>query len=133
MKLVYVAGLAILSLVGCATQQQSQAEIDSYAKGHYRSYICAAAGFMDQETAAKGMAFANSQVNRSQSAQYQESVRRHAATGERADQQNCANLRLQILTAMAAKENKSAAPAQTYQPTTTNCSTYFGQTHCTTF
>ena len=132
MKTSYMLGLAVLWLGGCAATN-SQQEIDYYAKLAYRSHACADAGLMDQETAAKGMAYASSNIYRSETPRFQERMRQDAATGVNANQSNCNDLRLRILTEVAIKEGKRAAPAQTTQPTYTNCSTYFGQTYCTTY
>ena len=133
MKLLGIASLATLFLVGCATTPRPQEDIDSLARSYYQTHICAEAGMLDQETAAKGMALINSQFYSSESARVQASGKLYAATGVKADQKNCNTLRLQILTAVAGKEMKSSAPTQAYQPRYTNCNTSFGQTFCTTY
>jgi len=132
MKFTGIASLATLFLVGCATPT-SQSDIDRYAKTYYHCHICAAAGMLDQETAAKGMAFISSNVYREDTPRLQESAQRYAAMGVKADQKNCDDLRLHILEAVAAKSMKPVAPTQAYQATYTNCNTYFGQTFCTTY
>ena len=88
---------------------------------------------LDQETAAKGLAYAQGQIYRSDKARLQASGQQYLATGVKADQKNCSNLRLQILTAMAGKEGASTTAAPPSRPTYTNCNTYFGQTFCTTY
>lgn len=132
MKRFYLAGLLAISVVGCTTTPRSQEDIDQLAKSYYHAHICAEAGMLDQETAAKGMALIQSQVHSHESARVKESGRQYEATGVKADVQNCSRLRLSILTALAAK-GTTPAPTQSYQPTTTNCTTYFGQTRCTTY
>lgn len=132
MKLIYLVSLLAISLAGCATTPRPQEDIDRLAKAYYHIYICSEAGMLDQETAAKGLALMNSQYYKHESPRVQESGERYAAIGVKADAKNCSNLRLQLLTALASKGTTSA-PTQSYQPVTTNCSTYFGQTHCTSF
>lgn len=131
MKITYPVSLLVITLVGCATSRP-QEDIDRLAKSYYHIHICGEAGMLDQETAAKGMSLINSQVYKHESPRIQESGKRYAATGVKADAKNCSNLRLQILTALASK-GAAPAPTQSYQPVTTNCSTYYGQTHCTSY
>jgi len=132
MKSYYWLVPAIVLLGGCATSGP-QNDIDRYAKLIVHCHLCAEAGMLDQETAAKGLAYAQSQVYRSDTERLQASGQRYLATGVKADQRNCTNLRLQILTALAGKDAAPATAAQPSRPTYTNCNTYFGQTFCTTY
>ena len=111
MKSYYWLVPAIVLLGGCATTN-TQEEIDYYGKLAYRSHACADAGLMDQETAAKGLAHASRNIYRSETARWQERMRQDAAMGVNANQKNCNDLRLQILTVTAIKEATPTAPAQ---------------------
>lgn len=130
----FIISMAVLALAGCATTGANrQADIDYAAGLSSGSHLCVNLGFMDQETAAKGIAYANSRVYSSETSQYQARARYYATKIGSPTQQHCNDIRLHILTRVDSRAQAPAASSQAYQPRYTNCSTYFGQTHCTTF
>jgi len=123
--------LAVILVSGCATATNSPQEIDYAAKMSYLSQACSGLNLMDQETAAKGLALANSMVYRAETPKYK--ARLQELSGD-PSQQNCTDLRLKILAAVASRgmHTSQSAPAPDV-PRYTNCNTYFGQTYCTTY
>ena len=131
MKKTLVTSLAILSIAGCATPQTSEQALDFYSRVLYYSAACHEANLLDRETAAKGIAWARSNYYANESDKVRAKAEALHASGVRADKSNCDQLALRILS----ETNKPAAQprAAVQQPRYTNCSTYFGQTFCTSY
>lgn len=131
MKFTYIASLLALALTGCATPTSPQV-IDYAAKLYYYSQACAQKGLLDQETAAKGIAVANKSVYSTDSERVNVRVGELRSWNPIPVKQVCDDTRLHILSRVAGGA-LTPPTASTNQVKTTNCSTYFGQTHCTSF
>ena len=126
----------VLALSGCANSGffyavNSEAELDFYSRVYYSSRVCKDAGLFNEETAARGMAFATKNIYRQSSSQAQAKVKALVEARIPASQLDCSGLATRIL-ADSYSTPQPIAP-QPYIPRTTNCSTAFGQTNCTTY
>lgn len=130
MKTTLLVSLLALLMTGCATANTQQ-EVDYAAKLHYSSQLCARTGLMDQETAAKGMALSSKHVYNSEAERVNTKLNEYRVTKPTLSKSECSDIRLHILAKVASAPTQAPAPA--YQPVTTNCVTYFGQTHCTSY
>ena len=124
---------ATLVLVGCATYGNSPEEIEAYASLLYDSGMCAQTGRIDQDTAAKGIAYAQSQIYRDETPRLQAKLQEYL---QQRRNPNCDYTALRIKTAIASASLKAGSSPQSSSSqssqSTTQCSTYFGQTHCDT-
>jgi hypothetical protein len=132
MKIALIASLLAVSLAGCAVSTPPQTVYYS-AKLYHASQSCARSSFMDQETAAKGMAIASKSIYSSESAAVNAHLEEFRTKYAPPTQAVCNETRLHILERVAAGALTPAAPSVSTKPSTTNCSTYFGQTHCYSF
>lgn len=132
MKITFMGSLLAVSLAGCAVSTPPQT-VHYAAQLYHTSQSCARSGFMDQEVAAKGMAIAGKSIYASESAAVNARVAEFRTKYAPPTQAVCTDTRLHILERMAAGALTPAAPSTSTRPTTTNCNTYFGQTHCYSF
>lgn len=122
----------VVVITGCATN--SQEEIDYYGQLFYFSNMCADAGMLDQETAAKGTALANSHIYASDTKRYRAKAMQMYQRHIQPTPTQCNVTKRQIMGAEYAESIKSNTPTKSQSlPLQTSCSTYFGQTHCTTY
>jgi hypothetical protein len=128
-KKISLLSLVLASMLGCAAGNSPQ-EIDFYSKVWYYSGSCAHAGLMDRDTAAKGMAYASSNIYKSDSAKAEARIKELAGSGIQVNKSECDSLALRV---MDEASKPTPATASVSRPTFTNCSTYFGQTFCTSY
>lgn len=132
MKRLLLPSLVLLSLVACATTPLPEDSYEKAAMQFVGVHKCGVNGLMPAETAEMGKRFLRSYVG---SYTYDKSrlERRFKEAENTLDvtPQICNTLAMGIIGA----NGGSATPVAPVQNTlrTTNCSTYFGQTHCTTF
>jgi hypothetical protein len=131
MKKLTTLPLVLLLLVGCATPTP-QENIKYYSEVYHYSELCSLAGFMDSGTAGKGMAYASRSLLSADKERGNAVIRGLVAGGAKADKKTCDVLVLRIKEAEASSSYASQAPVQN-SFRTTNCSTYFGQTRCTSY
>jgi len=131
MRKVYFAGLTVALLTACATS--SQQEIDRSADLYYYSMACAKAGLMSKDTAAKGIALANSNVYSGATQEFRDKIVKKANAEGRPSKDQCENTELGILAGDINRRTTAATPAPRTSPSFTTCNTAFNQTSCTTF
>lgn len=119
-------------LAGCATTN-SDREIELSAYVWLGSKLCADAGMLDEEVAAKGMAWASRQIYKSESPRLQAKAQEIYQNKPRPTQKDCNSLKLQIMALSQSNSNSPAAPSQSYMPKYTTCNKVFGQVNCTTY
>lgn len=121
--------LPTILAVGCASASSEQ-DVEMAALVWYGSQLCHQQGFMDRDTAAKGMAHASRRIPASQNARVQAKVEEYKSSAGKPSQQQCDTLGLRIaeMDARHALRAQSAAAPLTLNSTT--CSTYFGVTYC---
>lgn len=132
MKFRALLVLGGVGLAGC-TVPMPQKDIEQYARMYVQCVGCSQAGLLDQETAAKGMAFVSSNVYRADSERLRASAEMYSRMGGKPTVEFCNSLRLHILAVIAMKENKPATQTQVVSPTNINCFTSYGFTHCNTY
>jgi hypothetical protein len=130
MKKLLLPSLVLLSLIGCASAPLPENNYEKAAMQLVGSHKCGATGLMPVEMAAAGKRIT------------QNYLRSHSFNQDRLEIfLNSANQTLtvtpeicnQLAMEIVRINGGSATATPAYQPRTTNCSTYFGQTHCTTF
>ena len=133
MKKLLTYALPLILLNACATPA-SQEYINYFGEIYHYSSLCHQAGLIDIDTAAKGRAFASRSVRAEDAVRVNEYVSSFTASRHKANKQVCDGLTLRIKEAEVTQVVKAAQPVYQYrQPRVTNCSTYFGQTTCTSF
>ena len=125
-----IVSLLTFSLIGCASAPLPDNYYDQLAKQFIGAQKCGAKGFMPAETAAMAIQFTKNKLN-DYTYDRPRMVERLKVYNDvlMVAQEECNTI---AMWAMGVKGNKTTAPVQ-YAPRTTNCSTYFGQTHCTSF
>lgn len=130
MKKLPLLVLLNLSMIGCAAAPLPDAYYDQLAQQIVGAQKCGVRGFIPAETAAMAMRFSRNKLN-----EYAFNKPRMEERLKFSDdvlmvtREECNAV---AVWAMGVNGNSVAAPVQ-YVPRTTNCSTYFGQTHCTSF
>ena len=130
MKKLLLSSLVLLSLIGCASTPLPDAYYDKLAGQFIGAQECGAKGFVPAETAAMAIAFTRNKLNEYtyDKAQMQDRLE-YAKMSLTVTREQCNSMAVSV---MGIKGSQPTAPVQ-YAPRTTNCATYFGQTHCTTF
>ena len=130
MKKLLIPSLLLLSLVACATAPLPDDSYAAAAKDWVTIEQCGVKGFMSPVTAGEGHAFLRRRLN-----SYQYDTARLKANMDSASRYNetptaevCNSFAIKI-----ASVGVAAPAVPSYRPITTNCNTYFGQTHCTTY
>jgi hypothetical protein len=143
MSSFYLALLPVVAaaLVGCASTPApkpylSSADLLNVAEMDYFSEQCSRHGKMALETAALGKTLVSWAMQRYTIDMYKfGQFKTNLASENMRIDQRCNEVSLQILTIKgkqdAVKSTNASAPS--FMPRTTNCSTYFGQTHCTSY
>lgn len=128
-----ILALPLVFLSACATPS-SQEYINYVGSVHHFSDLCYQAGLIDIDTAARGRVMASRNLRTEDRARVNEYLGGFTASRHKADKQSCVNLTLRIKEDGVTQAAKAVQPVYQYRtPMTTNCSTYFGQTHCTSF
>lgn len=124
----------LAALVGCATANTQQ-EVDSSAAMYYGSHACLKAGYIDQDTAAQGIALSTSAIHRSESERVRARIRDFEARNPSPQRAMCDELalRIKVVHAQQAQESNRPAPAQASVPRNTVCNQAFGQMYCSTY
>lgn len=127
-----------LALLGACVTPASPEYIKYFSEVYHYSQLCNQAGLMDIDTAGKGMAYASRSVNQRDAGRVNDYVKSFTASLHKADVKTCSVLALKIkeaeVTQAAQAQAQARQPVYQYSaPRTTNCSTYFGQTNCSTF
>lgn len=123
---------ATLFLAGCASTNTDQ-EIENSAVIFVGSNLCAESGMLDEEIAAKGIAWASRQIYRSETPRVQAKSREIYQNRPRPTQKDCNSLKLQIMGLTSSNPNPTTTPSQSYIPKYTTCNKVFGQVNCTTY
>lgn len=130
MNKLLLPSFVLLSLVACAVKPLPDDSYAAAAKDWVTIQQCGVKGFMSPVTAGEGHAFLRRQIN-----SYQYDTARLKANMDSAERYSeaptaeaCNSYAIKIASTGAA-----APVVPNYRPITTNCSTYFGQTICTTF
>lgn len=129
MKKPFILLLA-LSLIGCATTPLPDAHYSQLASQFVAAQECGAKGLMPAETAALAIAVTRNKLDEYTYDKWMLEQRLDYAKNTLTMTQ--AQCNTMAVWAMGFKGSQATA-TPTYQPRTTNCSTYFGQTHCTSF
>lgn len=125
---LFPSALFLLSPVGCASAPLPDTYYDRIAQQLVGAQKCGSSGMMPAETAAPSIRVTQNKLHDYTFDQARLAERLKFSNDVlMMTREDCNSLAIQ---AMAFKGN--SAPVQ-YAPRTTNCSTYFGQTRCTSF
>ncbi|MPS58875.1 MAG: hypothetical protein E2594_17155 [Pseudomonas sp.] len=128
-------------LVGCASPAQDAPDqwYVTMALNETMTTLCHQAGLMDSDTSATGMYLVRmyKQQTYHDPAKLNFRINEAKSALNPVQEADCARYTVFIKTTQMEQESKQARqlsnPAQLSTPRQTNCSTYFGQTHCTSY
>lgn len=125
--------LAFAGLLGGCAVTNTQAQIDRSAATWMLSKLCAQAGMLDRETAAKGMAWATSQIYSGETPRLQARAQEIYERWPKPTKKDCDNLGIDISALSMSKSSSSSASNNSYMPKYTTCNKVFGQMNCVTY
>lgn len=137
MKNIIASSLGLLVLAGCAAQPQkialSSADYDYAARALYAAHSCGISGKISPEKSGQAKQFIIQRLQQTNVDTDLLQQRITALGSPEVPQEACNKVLMDVAQAGGNESAKPSPAAPAARPTYTRCSTYFGQTHCTTY